>query len=65
MTDDRRLIPHTRLARLLRVPPSWLAAELSANRLPGVRAGDVWLCDPAAVERTLLERAQKAPGHKP
>ena len=58
---DRRPIPHTRLARDLGISSQWLADELEAERLPGVRAGDRWLCDPAAVETALLERARQTP----
>ena len=64
MLDDPRLIPHTRLARLLGVAPQWLAGELAALRLPGVQAGDRWLCDPAAVEAALFARARKSPARR-
>jgi hypothetical protein len=56
-----RPIPHTQLARYLRVSPAWLAAELEAGRLPGVNAGDRWLCDVDTIQRLITERAQRPP----
>ena len=47
------------LARRLRVTRRWLDAEAEANRIPALSAGDRFLFDPDAVERVLLERAQR------
>ena len=49
------------LARVLKVPTSWLIEEANSGRLPHVRAGDVFLFDPAAVEEALLVRARELP----
>lgn len=63
MTDPSdRLLPLSAAARLLRVRVRWLAAEAEAGRIPALRAGDRWLCDPCAVEAALLERARMARG---
>jgi hypothetical protein len=45
-------------ARWLRVPTKWLQAEAAAGRIPCLKAGKVLLCDVAAVEAVLLERAR-------
>jgi len=42
------------------VPVSWLLAEAEAGRIPALRAGRAWLCDPDAVEAELLTRARQA-----
>jgi len=47
------------MARRLRVPVKWLRTEAEAGRLPHVRADRAFLFDPDAVERVLIERAQK------
>jgi hypothetical protein len=47
------------LARALGVSPGWLAGEAEAGRIPALRAGRDWLCDPDAVEAVLLERARR------
>jgi len=52
------------MARRLRVRADWLTAEADAERLPHVRAGDRYLFDPVAVERELLERAQRPDGRE-
>jgi hypothetical protein len=46
------------MARWVRVPVAWLKAEAEAGRIPALRAGTVFLFDPATVERVLLERAR-------
>ena len=43
----------------LRVPVKWLRAEAEAGRVPHLKAGKALLFDPEAVERVLLERAQR------
>ena len=53
------LIPLSRVARRLRVPVGWLRDEADAGRIPCLRAGRVYLCDPLAVETALLERARQ------
>jgi len=60
---DPALWTDRHLARVFHVPAAWLRAEADANRLPHVRAGDIYLFDPAAVEAALLKRARKLPGH--
>lgn len=61
MLHEPKLIPHTQLARLLRVRAQWLAEEAAAGRIPALHAGDRWLCDPAKVEAALLDRARQLP----
>ncbi len=56
-----RLVPDSVLAARLGVRARWLRAEADAGRIPGVRADDRYLFDPAAVERALLARASAAP----
>lgn len=46
---------------MLGVRASWLATEADAGRIPALRAGDRWLCDPSAVEAELLRRARELP----
>lgn len=58
------LLPAAAMARRLRVRADWLTAEADAERLPHVRAGDRYLFDPVAVERELLERAQRPDGRE-
>ena len=53
-----KLLPTGPMARRLRVTVKWLCDEAEAGRLPCVRADRVFLFDPDAVERVLLDRAQ-------
>jgi hypothetical protein len=55
---ETRLLPLNIVARRLRVPVRWLRAEAEAGRVPSLRAENAILCDPAAVETALLERAR-------
>lgn len=48
------------MARRLRVPAKWLRAEAEAGRIPHLRAGNVLLFDPEAVERIVFERLRQA-----
>ncbi len=41
---------------------NWLRAEADAGRVPVLRAGRAYVCDPDAVEAALLERAQQGKG---
>jgi hypothetical protein len=59
METTRTLLPLNVVARRLRVPVRWLRAEAEAGRVPALRAGNQFLCDPAAVEAALLERARR------
>lgn len=45
------------LARMLRVPASWLRAEAEAGRLPHLKAGTRLLFDADTVARVLRDRA--------
>ena len=56
-----RLLTAGVMARRLRVRAAWLRSEAEAGRLPHVRAEDQYLFDPDAVERVLVERAQRDP----
>jgi len=56
---ENKLLPLNIVARRLRVPVRWLKAEAEAGRVPSLPAGNVFLCDPAAVEAALLERARQ------
>jgi hypothetical protein len=55
--DLPALLPAGPTARLLRVPVAWLRAEAEAGRVPCLRAGNVFLFSPAAVEKELAARA--------
>ena len=58
-TSAPNLLPLNIVARRLRVPVRWLRAEAEAGRVPSLRAENVFLCDPTAVEFALLERARQ------
>jgi excisionase family DNA binding protein len=58
------LLPLAELAKLLRVPASWLRDEAIAGRLPHLRAGSAILFDFDRVERLLIKRARQIP-HAP
>ena len=60
VNTQSRLVPAGPMARRLRVPVRWLRAEAEAGRIPHVKAERVFLFDPEAVEKVLLERAQAA-----
>ena len=49
------------MARRLRVSMRWLRDEARAGRVPHLPAGARILFEPAAVERTLAERARQTP----
>lgn len=54
------------MARVLRVPATWLREEAEAGRIPHLKAGRSLLFDPAAVEvglRKRLEKAAQEPRH--
>ena len=55
----RKLVNAHTVARLLRVPATWILAETKSGRLPHLRAGKRLLFDVEAVERELLRRASK------
>jgi hypothetical protein len=59
MDTTSRLLPLNVVARRLRVPVRWLHAEAEAGRIPHLKAGTAILCDVAAVEVVLLERARQ------
>jgi hypothetical protein len=59
METASRLLPLNIIARRLRVPVGWLRAEAEAGRVPCLRAGTRYLCDPDAVEAALLKRARQ------
>jgi hypothetical protein len=40
------------------VPATWLQAEAEAGRVPALHVGTCFICDFAAVEDALLERAR-------
>jgi hypothetical protein len=52
------ILPLSVVARRLRVTRTWLLGEAEAGRVPALRAGSRWLCDPAAVEKNLANRAR-------
>jgi len=56
-TNAPKLLPVGPMARILRVPVKWLGEEAEAGRVPSLKAGTVFLFNPEAVERVLLERA--------
>jgi hypothetical protein len=53
-----QLVPINVAARWLRVPLRWLRTEAESGRIPCLRADNAVLCDLAAVESALLERAR-------
>ena len=57
-TAQNRLVPLNIVARRLHVPVRWLIEEAEAGRIPCLRAGKSFVCDPTAVESILLERAR-------
>jgi hypothetical protein len=59
MSTAPQLVPINVAARWLRVPARWLRGEAEAGRVPALRAGNQFLCDPGAVEAALLERARQ------
>ena len=64
MNAASQLVPLRVAARWLRVPAAWLQAEAEAGRVPALRAGHTYLCDLAAVETVLLERARRPAGEE-
>jgi hypothetical protein len=64
-TAPPRLLPLNVVARRLRLPVRWLKAEAEAGRVPALRADKQFLCDLAAVEAALLERARGPARHEP
>ena len=61
-TTTSRLLLLNVVARRLRVPAKWLKDEAEAGRIPCLRANGRFLCDLAAVESALLERARQPVG---
>jgi excisionase family DNA binding protein len=59
MSGDVTLVNDTGLARLLRVPASWLREEAEAGRLPHVRAGRAFLFHYPTVKQLLTARASR------
>jgi len=59
MEATNQLLPLNIVARRLRVPVRWLRAEAEAARIPCLRACNQFLCDVAAVEAALLQRARQ------
>jgi hypothetical protein len=57
-----KLLPVGPMARRLRVSVKWLRGEAAAGRIPHLQADRTVLFDPDAVERVLLERAQRMEG---
>ena len=66
MSDAKPLsesfLPLKRAAVRLGVPAAWLRAEADAGRIPHLRVGRRLLVNPQAIERVLLDRAQRAAG---
>lgn len=58
MNDHAKLLPVGPMARVLRVPVRWLKDEAEAGRVPCLKAGNVYLFDPDAVEQALVDRAR-------
>lgn len=48
------------MARRARVPAKWLRAEAEAGTIPHLRAGNVLLFDPVAVEQILVQRLRES-----
>lgn len=61
MNDDTtRPVPLGRLAQIIGVPAKWLREEAEAGRIPHLKAGDVLLFDPEAVEQIIVQRLKEA-----
>jgi hypothetical protein len=58
--ESELFLPIRHAASRLGVPGAWLLSEAKAGRVPSLRAGRRWLVNPAAVERVLLDRAQRS-----
>ncbi len=58
---DTPLLTVAALARRLSLPPSWLAEEAEAGRIPSLLIGRRRRYDLATVQRVLLDRAGKVP----
>jgi hypothetical protein len=50
------------LSRRVNLPAAWLKQEAEAGNLPCLRVGRRFLFSPEAVNRALLERAQRTEG---
>ena len=59
MENETKLLTVVALARVLRIPATWLKSEALAGRLPCLRVGRRMLFNRDAVEVALLERAAK------
>jgi hypothetical protein len=57
--QQRELLALPAMARTLRVTQRWLRREVEAGRLPAVKADTRLLFSRSAVERALLERAER------
>ena len=60
MIRDAKRLNTVQMARHLRVPVHWLREEAEAGRIPHLKAGRVFLFEPAAVESALIKRARGA-----
>lgn len=56
------LFPLRSAARILGVKPASLQSEADAGRVPFTKCGDEYLFSIKALEKTLLERAEKGEG---
>jgi hypothetical protein len=61
-SESELFLPLRRAAVRLGVPAAWLRAEADAGRVPCLRVGRRLLVSPQAVERVLLDRAQRSAG---
>lgn len=50
-------------ARMFRIPLAWLKQQVEENKIPAVKAGNVYLIKPENVEQFLLQEADR-PIHK-
>jgi excisionase family DNA binding protein len=51
-------------ARMFRVPLAWLKQQVEENKIPAVKAGNVYLIKPENVEQFLLQQADRTINNK-
>lgn len=57
--QDKPFISLDDLSERLGLPAAWFKAEAEAGRIPSLHAGRRLVFNPEAVERALLERAER------
>ena len=63
MKNQKQLIKTGVMARRLGVTVAWLREEAAAGKIPSLKAGNVFLFNPEAVEKVLVQRATQGGDH--